>query len=399
MKSKLIKAILELENLLEIGEKYENCYQNWFEQNSIVFTILGYKNFYAFTKASGKKLPKDESNGLQPEPDFIVQREDNGLFEIFEIKTPVLKNLIIDKNQYRINFTAKFNNYISQTITYEQYFTRNPANRQKIKELYDIDIQPVVDIKIVIGRNEYIDKSQIHQHARRFVYKIDILTYDDILNMLNNYYFAHYGIYEDIPGFSFHFVVRFKNGDKGRRNYFFDLGMYSDRNRISFYLDEMNDFCFEVKDGRGKEYKVRVDKDGTNLFEQWIYLVCEFGKRSSEDFCISASINGLEKWWIVIKDAPIDLSATLKNAFLGCDLNKRNFTRFDQAEQIAYSRTLKFKEKIQLLGYVNRKYQYLKLVEHYVEFDGSRFMYRDVDSGHFIQTESPFKPIYRIVAS
>lgn len=311
----------------------------------------------------------------------------------------MLRNLITDKNPYRKKLTSKVQSYISQTIFYEQYFTRNPTNRQKIKKLYGIDIQPDVDIKMVIGRNKYIDKSQIHQLSREFVYKIDILTYDDILNMLNmvltmiNQNPVKDDKYENIPVFSFHFVIRFKNGDEGKRNYFFDLGTDLNRNRISFYLDEMNDFCFEVKDGRGKEYKARVDKDETNLFEQWIYLVCEFGN-SSEGFCISVYMNGLEEVRLV-KKKPIDLSATLKNAFLGCDLNKSHFTRFDQAEQITYSRTLKVEERVQLFGYVSGKYQNLNSVEHYVEFDGSRFMYRDGDSGHFIQTESPFKPIYR----
>ena len=165
MKPKLIKAVLELEHLLEVDEKLEDSYQKFFEQNEIVFTVLGYKNFLAFTKASGNKLPKDESSELQPEPDFIVQRKNDGLFEIFEIETPVSKNLVTDKNPYREKFTSEVQSYISQTITYEQYFTRNPTNRQRVKELYGIDIQPDVDIKMVIGRNEYIDKSQIHQHA------------------------------------------------------------------------------------------------------------------------------------------------------------------------------------------------------------------------------------------
>ena len=195
MKPKLIKAILELERLLEVGENHEKYYQVFFEQNEIVFTVLGYKKFWDFKKGSGNQLPKDESSGLQPEPDFIVQRKSDGLFEIFEIKTPVSKNLVRDKNPYREKFTSEVHSYISQTTTYEKYFTRNPRNRQKLKKLYGIDIQPDVDIKIVIGRNRYIDKSKIHEYARQNIRKIDILTYDDILNMLHEHYAEHYGIY------------------------------------------------------------------------------------------------------------------------------------------------------------------------------------------------------------
>jgi hypothetical protein len=183
-KSQLEVAIQKLEYLLDSQEQAESKFQEFFEQNGIVFKILGYKNFYVFTKASKNSLPKDEFSNLQPEPDFIVQREQDDLFEIFEIKTPAQAGLLVKRNKYREKFTESIASYISQTTVYEDYLTRNPANRVKVKELYGLDIQPDLDIKIVIGLNEYIDKAKIHQQARRFTRKIDIITYDDILNQL-----------------------------------------------------------------------------------------------------------------------------------------------------------------------------------------------------------------------
>src|SRR5689334_22718770 len=136
-KSELAQSIICLDKLLQKREKDEAKYQQFFEENPIVFRALGYRRALPFTKRSGRSLPRDEYSQLKPEPDFLVEKENN-LFEIFEIKTPIAKELIVDSNKYRERFTSEITSYISQTVTYENYFTRNPMNREKVKELFGI---------------------------------------------------------------------------------------------------------------------------------------------------------------------------------------------------------------------------------------------------------------------
>jgi hypothetical protein len=270
-RTQLEVAVVWLEALIRCEEKGEAYYQEFFEENPVVFRVLGYRNFYAFTKEQGRELPRDEHTNLKPEPDFIVERDD-GLFEIFEIKTPFSKNLTLDSNRYREKFTAEVNSYISQGITYENYFTRNPANRQRVKKLHGLDIQEDLDIKLVMGLNEHIDKARVHQQLRRLAYKVDILTYDDIVNRLEKEHDLQYGEYEGLRGFSFHFVVRFRDVPEARRKYFFDIGRDADKNRISVYLDERNDVCFDVIDRTGKVYRVELDSSELQILDEWAYF-------------------------------------------------------------------------------------------------------------------------------
>jgi hypothetical protein len=392
VKTQLEVAILWLEDLLDSEERKEARYQDFFEQNPIVFTVLGYKGFHAFTKASGKTLPRDEHKDLEPEPDFIAQRVD-GLFEIFEIKTPFWKKLRVDSNRYRERFTAEVSSYISQVITYEQYFTRNPENRRRVKELFDLDIHEDLDIKIVIGQRDHIDKVKVHQKAREYKYKIDIVTYDDILGRLIDEYERAHGEYEDLPGFSLHFEVRFRDYGVTQKKYFLDIGSDTAKNRVSVYLDHNDDVRFEVFDNVCKKHTVEIDTSEAKILEEWVYLVCEFGK-APDGFAMSIAVNGNEKDKRV-KNTSIDLAVPLQNMMLGCDSNKQNFGRFDVAELLSYSRMLGFRDKYQLLRYFAQRYgDDLDDVRTYHEFDGHRFMYI-VKSGDMVQDVEEFKPVFR----
>lgn len=391
-KAQLELAILNLEHLLEKQETAESEYQHFFEKNPIVFKVLRYSHFYPFTKESGKSLPQDEHTGLKPEPDFIVEAE-SGLFEIFEIKTPISKKLIIDSNEYRERFTAEISSYISQTVTYEHYFSRNPENRKRIKDIFGIDIHEDLDIKIVVGRDQYVDKVKVHQKAREYSYKIDIITYDDILNQLLSEHQRVYGIYEQLPGLSFHYLIRFRNAPINQRKYFFDIGKQVDKNRISFYLDETDDICFDVIDDVGRTHEVKVYSQENPILNQWIYLLCEFSI-TKDGFIMIVGVNGLEKDERV-KHTRVNLNIPLQDITLGCDMAKTNFAYFDSAENLIYDRTLTFRDKHRLLKYFLEKYSNLGRVTKYIQFDGHHFMRRNKD-GHFVQDEDNFKPRFRV---
>jgi hypothetical protein len=384
-KNKLISAILELKNLLDTENLKESKCQKYFQENPIVFNVLGYREAIPMIKG-GVELEQDEITGLKPEPDFIVINQNN-LSEIFEIKTPTDKKLVVDRNPYRIKFTAEVSSYISQTITYEKYFTRNPHNRQKLKENHGIEIQEDLDIKIVIGQNEYINKAEIHSKCREYSWKVDIITYDDIFEKLKKEYQINFGLYEDIPGWSFHFICRFyKHKHVG---YFMDIGKSTSQNRVSFYMSDNNDFIFQIIDDLGKKHIISFDDVDTDFYGRWLYLVCEFCSIENS-FYMALSIDGLEKE-AVIKNRVIKLdSAFYQNLHLGCSIEKDAFGVFDIGRSIISSKTLDYEKKVNMIGYIIREYGRDLKPKSYSQFDGTVFMQKN--ENRLVQKDPKYRP-------
>lgn len=292
-KEDLTQAILWLEYLLSEKVLKESTYQKYFEANPIVFEVLGYTYSLALTKASGKSLPRDDFSGLKPEPDFIA-RNDHGIYEIFELKTPIEKDVILDKNKYRIHFTSSVSSYISQAATYDDYFD-NPANIQKVNSLFNINIQKKLPIKIIIGLNEYINKEEVYRQTTQYHKRIDFITYDDILNKLKNVYQNEFGQFENIPGLSFHVVFRVNSNTPNKRKYFVDIGDVDNlnKNRVSLYIDEKDNLCYEIIADNGISYKIHVEKDHFDFFNKLTYIVCEYASKNN-GFYMSISVNGKE---------------------------------------------------------------------------------------------------------
>lgn len=387
-KLELQAAILGLEFLLETKEMKEAEYQRFFETNPVIFSILGYDQSVAFTKESNRSLPRDNDTGLKPEPDFLVKRP-NELWEIFELKTPISKTLMITSNKYRERFTAEVLSYISQTITYENYFTRNPSNRKKVREQFGVTIQEDLDIKIVIGLSKSIDRKKIHKACRQLHYKVDIITYDEILDRLEDEYKCLFGIFENLDGFSFHAIVRFCESTQSGSKFFLDVGADLDHNRVSFFINEKSDISFNLRDQEGRVYDLGVIDASTNFLNEWVYLVCEFGY-TDDSFIMLVYINGVETD-LRKKDHPINLKISFDDMVLGADMSFKNFGFFDIAEKCLYSRTMTFKEHRRLLGYFSSTLKEVKSNAKYISFTGSMFMKRD-EKGNFVQPDDSYKP-------
>lgn len=109
-RQKIETALSQLKLLLVDKKSTEDGYQKWFEDNSIVFEILGYNRIIPHPK-----LPLDEENHYVP--DFMVQKTNN-LWEIFELKkpdTPILKN-----KDRRVSFQSTFEDYCAQFYKFRQ---------------------------------------------------------------------------------------------------------------------------------------------------------------------------------------------------------------------------------------------------------------------------------------
>ncbi|MFN5872449.1 MAG: Shedu anti-phage system protein SduA domain-containing protein, partial [Aphanizomenon sp.] len=104
------EAISSLKQLLSDEDALERHFQEWFENNPIVFNALGYKTYLAHPVL---KL-EDEDTLI---PDFIVQRIDN-LWEIFELKLP--NTQILKDKKTRQTFYAPLHEYMQQCIDYSR---------------------------------------------------------------------------------------------------------------------------------------------------------------------------------------------------------------------------------------------------------------------------------------
>lgn len=341
-KTTLSNAIIELEYLIKNNILKESRYQEYFEKNPIVFEVLGYTEFYPFTKQANQKLAKDDYSNLQPEPDFIV-KNDNGIFEIFEIKTPIDKKITITRNEYRKRFTAEIVNYISQTITYGDYFTRNPENRKKLQDMYDIEIQEDLPQKIIIGLSKNFDQKEVHRLCNKYKDRIDIIAYDTILNHLENDYKKHYGQYEGVPGCSIHTIIKFdKNQEKGR-NYFLDIAEDTNKNRLSIYLNNLNELCLEILSSDSKSTIINLHKDTVNIFDNFVYISFEFGVLE-QSFYLNISIDG-EKYDERIIYFPIDIDFSNAKIFIATDINLEKWSNLKLGRFVYYDHTITFKER------------------------------------------------------
>lgn len=364
-------SIISLWNLLNRNIKREEKYQDLFEKNPVIFDVLGYKNFWPITKKSKITLSIDEFTGKKPEPDFIVERKD-GLFEIFELKTPYNKNILITSNKYRERFTSEISSYISQIIDYHNYF-RNPVNRMNVDKLLGIKMQENLNMRLVLGLKESLDFKEIDSKLKEYKNSIEIIPFDHILNQLLETYNKEFGGYEDSPGISFHAVVRFHPGVSQRRYYFFVVGDKSS-DYLSIFI-ENNELIVEFKPKVGKPYSKSIQNANKLLYSKWVYFNFELGIKNRVMF-FSISLNNKEVGREEVSFQS-GISINFKNMLLGSDINKENCGIFDDYEKCVYDRVLKFEEKQQLFSYFRKR---MKNINQCIQFSGSQFMYTDSNS-------------------
>lgn len=271
----LENAINELSRLLKKGEARESKYQEFFENNPVVFEVLGYVKAYP-----KPRLPKLDGDYL--EPDFLVEQVD-GLYQIFELKTPQEK--LIQEIKSRDKFYADVDKYISQVFTYSEYFDDNEHRRLVINEL-SLDVQKTPDMVLVVGRDNNVDKKLLHTLTRRRASALHIVTYDFILSTLQFHHATLFGHSEKLPGISWHGIITLHDVDVKRRQYIFDAGNSLHHSRLSIYINEQKRLCFEILDGEGISHSMSVSVGkGKNInWEEKSYICCEFG--SSDKFSI-----------------------------------------------------------------------------------------------------------------
>ncbi len=335
-KVQLEGAITELSLLLKADESRESKYQEFFEKNPVVFTILGYKR--AYSKPRLKKL-----DGEYLEPDFLVEQID-GLYQIFELKTPQEK--LVQDIKSRDKFYADVDKYISQVFTYSEYFD-DSENRKYVNETLSLDVQKAPGMVLVIGRDKNVDKKLLHQLAKRRTNTLHIVTYDLILSTLQFHHAAQFGHSENLSGVSWHGIITLHDVTVKKRQYIFDAGNSLYHSRWSLYLNEKKHLCFEILDRDGVSHSifVPVGKGRKINWEEKSYICCEFG--SSDSFSIMQLLvdNSLvaKNEFLFPISIPIGLDFNRKT--IGSDINGQNHGTLTMAGLSIYNIVLPFKQR------------------------------------------------------
>jgi hypothetical protein len=334
-RSNLEDAINELNRLLHNGEAVEEKYQAYFEKNTVIFEMLGYAEVYP-----RPKLPLPDGEFLVP--DFLAKRVNN-LFEIIDLKTPQEK--LLKPKKHRNNTYAKIGEYISQVEYYSEYFD-DSENRQAIQKTLGLDVQQKPDTILIVGLDSNTDKKLLHLLIRRRTNALKIITYDELLSLLQFHHFNLFGNTENLPGASWYAMVTPRHLDVKRRKYIFDCGDTLFQNRWSIYLDERDWLTFELTDIFGKPYSTSVQPGtcGFNLEEQCI-VACEFGSSDTYGLLQILINNRLAAKLEVASQIKISSGFNFKYQTIGADITGHNNGKFDMAALAVYNKVLNFREK------------------------------------------------------
>ncbi|MBD1218269.1 MAG: DUF4263 domain-containing protein [Aphanizomenon flos-aquae Clear-A1] len=360
------EAISSLKQLLSDEDALERHFQEWFENNPIVFNALGYKTYLAHPVL---KL-EDEDTLI---PDFIVQRIDN-LWEIFELKLP--NTQILKDKKTRQTFYAPLHEYMQQCIDYSRYFN-DRWNIEKFLLDTNIRIDSSPKAKLIVGRNEGLDRYKVSELLSDRGYKVELITYDDIINNLEFLKVNTFTQYEDLPGLTLHFIVLLNPSDWiGKyQNHLVAIGGNSRKNSLSVYLDVSGNFCFEIIDNNGTSHTSKID-GVSNIFEtkQLMYFILEFGRGDTYSIT-SIEVNGKYHSFNIIDQLEIDINSSPLPIVIGSDSIGNGQSTFEIFEQIIFPKTLTLEERIYIREnvfsyYFNDDFN----IKPRVKFDGQQFL-------------------------
>lgn len=184
------KVILKLSNKKEI-KQLETLWQRFFEKY-LLYLIFSYKEVY----------PKIELTDLETDkkyPDFLGINHYNGI-DVIEIKTHLLPALTYDKSHKNFSFSSDMSKAIIQTVNYldaiKQKNFKNSDDREKITEttheenLYRPRGIIIISSDEKLSKNNKDLKNVINRDftkLRNSLHSIEILTFDEILNIADNY--------------------------------------------------------------------------------------------------------------------------------------------------------------------------------------------------------------------
>ena len=181
--------IISQMGLTNVGQ-LETIWQRYFEKN-LLYLIFTYKKIFP-------KVELKDVEGEKKFPDFIGINHYNGL-DVIEIKTHLKNALVWDRSHQNFYFSPEMSKAIVQTTNYMDAIMQErfkiPEDRQKITEFTDeenlyhprgiivISSQKRLTTKTGEGENLKRDFTKL----RNSLHNIEILTFDEVLNIADEY--------------------------------------------------------------------------------------------------------------------------------------------------------------------------------------------------------------------
>ncbi|MEA3327291.1 MAG: DUF4263 domain-containing protein [Chloroflexota bacterium] len=380
----LWQAIYQLYELLIDRNNVESSYQDYFEKNPIVFMVLGFDSSASFEKSSGNSLPYDSIRKYKPEPDFLCSKYDSGELCVFELKTPFAPKMIVRRTKgRRKKFRAKVEEYLSQSTEYVESIREHADARDIVENVLGIEQISYYKIALIYGLGEDNDLSEVSRLADQRKIHTEIICYDVLLNTLIERYYLGRRDYEPRPGMCFVYHIVISEYQLFPKAFICDIGNL-EKDRLSVYLTN-GYLVFEAVDSNGDTHKL----SGSFETNKPMYIRFEF---SNDDVGIYLSLNiNNNEQDVRIGNVQLEYSPDISSFYLGSDIEGKNGACFQSLEHYLSSNTM---EIIHKLGSYHYFLQKTKTPNGCVEFDGTKFLFRN-ESGDLIQIIDSQKPIYR----
>lgn len=364
-RTKFENAILALRDLLSQDSNDEYMFQSWFEEHTIVMDSL---NFSSAIPHPSLKAYNDETFI----PDFLVQLL-NETWEIFELKLPYEK--VLKEKERRNTFYAKVYEYCQQCFEYSEFFA-DSTNRQNFERDNGFPIPSPPRSKLIIGRDNGLDRFELNKRIDQFSNSIDILTYDDIIRQLEFDKLKVLGKYEDVKGLAIHVVAKIEVS--GEQNSILSFGSNGDSNSLLIFVNDSGQLCYSLKDKNGKEITQTVDKDLSKLeFGKSMYFVFEFGFGSDYTIC-NVEVNG--NYGSVIRTGVMDMDIEDLNGNLviGSNFDGTSNSDFELYEFIIWPKTFTLDTRLGIRkDVINRFINNLEIPDSRLVFYDNRFIYKN----------------------
>ena len=364
-RTKFENAISELKELLNQYSNGEDKFQSWFEEHSIVMDTLSFSSSIPHPSLK-------TSNGEIFIPDFLVKLL-NETWEVFELKLPYEK--VLKDKKRRNTFYAKVYQYCQQCIEYSEFFA-DSANRQNFVRDNGFTIPSPPRSKLIIGRDNGLDRFELNKKVDQFSYPIDILTYDDILRQLEFDKLKVLGEYEDVKGLAIHVVAKIENSSN--QNCILSFGSKGDSNSLLIFVNTFGQMCYCLKDKSGKEITQTVDKTLSKFeFGKSMYFVFEFGFSADYTIC-SVEVNGNYGSVIRTEVMDMDLADLDENFVIGSNFDGTSSSNFELYEFIIWPKTFTLETRLEIRKNVIKRFlDNTEIPESRIVFYDNRFMYKN----------------------
>jgi hypothetical protein len=352
------KALAKLRDLLAIEDAGEDQYQDWFQNHPVAHQCFGYDDVRP-------QVILEKYDGKSFKPDFLAHKPDC-TWEIFELKRPDTQ--ILRDVARRQTFYAEFNQHVAQCAEYQEFF-EDRAHRDAIRVRYAIDVTGPPHAVLVAGRDENLEKPEVHKILSRYSRPIDFKTYDDVAGIIDKFRLDQYGRFENLPGVSLHLFTRIPSAPTDKW-FIFDVGVDENRNRVSLFVDHRGALVLRMLDDTGTERRVEAAPPISRFdIGNFVYISVEVGV-GEDDTILATQVDGITETSTLVERQRVALTPS-KHFVIGSDVRGVAETCLDVAELIEFSRTLKFHERLDLRDYFRAKYH--QGIGQYVEYRGNRF--------------------------